>query len=291
MSEFSVLLPVYAGDQIDHFARSVRSVAADQVLRPSQIVIVRDGPVPDVLEAFLGRLENGAAEDLAAGVPIEVVRLPENVGLARALNAGLERCSHDIVARADADDISLPQRFSTQIPLFDDGYVLVGSAVAEFSDDERSRGVVRTMPETTDEIREVVTLRSPFNHPTVVYRASAVREAGGYEDLDRMEDYWLWARMVAAGGRMCNVPEVLVLYRVGAGAYGRRGGLTLLRSEVELQRRMHRMGLTAGGEYARNLVVRGAYRLVPTWLRIGLYRGVGSLLWFRQPRTDKAEHR
>ena len=48
-----------------------------------------------------------------------------------------------------------------------------------------------------------------------------------------MEDYWLFARMIDAGARVANVAEPLVKYRVGAGAYARRGGWQLLRSEID----------------------------------------------------------
>jgi hypothetical protein len=106
----------------------------------------------------------------------------------------------------------------------------------------------------------------------VVYRQSAVAAAGGYEHLPLMEDYWLFARMIAAGARVSNRPEPLVLYRVGAGAYQRRGGLRLLRAELSLQRRFLRSGFTTRGQFARNVAVRGGYRLVPGAIRRPVYR-------------------
>ena len=96
--------------------------------------------------------------------------------------------------------------------------------------------------------------------------------AGGYQALPLMEDYLLFARMLATGAEPANVAEPLVYYRVGAGAYARRGGFALLRSEVALQRAFRAQGLTTRREYVRNLVVRGGYRLVPTRLRRLAYR-------------------
>ena len=112
----------------------------------------------------------------------------------------------------------------------------------------------------------------PFSVLLPVYRASAVRAAGGYEPLDLMEDYWLFARMIRDGVRATNVPDVLVRYRVGAGAYARRGGGRLLHSELELQARMHRAGITTTAQYVRNIAVRAGYRLVPTGVRRTAYR-------------------
>ena len=68
------------------------------------------------------------------------------------------------------------------------------------------------------------------------------------------------------------VAEPLVLYRVGAGAYRRRGGLAQLRTELGLQRRLHALGFTTTRQYLRNVVVRGGYRLVPEAVRKVAYR-------------------
>ena len=105
--------------------------------------------------------------------------------------------------------------------------------------------------------------------------------AGGYRPLDLMEDYWLFARMIHDGVRATNVPQVLVRYRVGAGAYERRGGLRLLRSELELQVSMRRAGIITAPQYARNLAVRASYRLVPTAARQAAYRAAQRMLLSR----------
>jgi hypothetical protein len=118
----------------------------------------------------------------------------------------------------------------------------------------------------------VIRFRDPFNHPTVVYRRSAVLAAGGYADLRLMEDYLLFTRMLDAGAVPANLAEPLVHYRVGDGAYARRGGMPLLRSELALQSRFRRLGLTTRRQYLRNVVIRGGYRLVPEGVRKVAYR-------------------
>jgi hypothetical protein len=87
-----------------------------------------------------------------------------------------------------------------------------------------------------------------------------------------LEDYLLFTRMVEAGATPANLAEPLVYYRVGAGAYARRGGTALLRSELRLQRRFRDLGITSRSEYLRNVVVRGGYRLVPEGVRKVAYR-------------------
>lgn len=274
MTDFSVLLPVYRADNSAYFARALRSVSADQSLRPSEIVIVRDGPVPGGLERLIDASLDGEAVD---GVPVVAVRIGHNRGLAGALVEGLRACRHEIVARADADDISLPSRFAAQLPLVAGSagcppLDLLGAAIQEFDKDEHTPGMVRVLPGTADEIRRVARFRDPFNHPTVVYRKTAVAGAGGYQTLAKMEDYWLFARMLQHGARVANLDEPLVLYRVGAGAYRRRGGVEMLRSEIALQRAFVSSGFVSRTQGARNIVVRGGYRLVPTPIRQAAYR-------------------
>ncbi|SDS26715.1 Glycosyl transferase family 2 [Paraoerskovia marina] len=267
MPDFSVLLPVYDGDDAEFVERAFASVSVEQTLRPTEIVVVRDGPVRPALQRALEALRDGSE------IPVVLVELPENGGLALALEEGLARCSHEIVARQDADDISVPHRFQVQVPMVADGADVVGSAIREFAV-EGDLGLLRVVPVDQAAIERYARFRSPFNHPSVVYRKSAVARAGGYEDLRLMEDYWLFARMIAGGARARNVAEPLVQYRVGAGAYARRGGTRLFRSELELQRKMHAAGMTSRWGYLRNVVVRGAYRYVPEGIRRAAYRAV-----------------
>lgn len=266
--QFSLLLPVYAGDRPDFLARAFRSAVHDQTRRPDEVVVVRDGPVPAELAAAL--------EELAASSPVPVRRvdLPLNVGLAAALEAGLAACAHDVVARMDADDVALPERFARQLPVVESGVDLVGSALEEFGDDDGVTLAVRTPPLTQEHIASRARIHSPFNHPTVVYRRSAVERAGGYRELPLLEDYWLFARMIASGARTANLPDPLVRYRVGAGAYRRRGGWQLFRSELALQRRLHAEGFTSTPQLLRNVLVRGGYRLLPVAVRQLAYRRV-----------------
>jgi Glycosyltransferases, probably involved in cell wall biogenesis len=263
---FSLLLPVYHGDTAPHFAKAFASSVFDQTRRPSQVVVVQDGPIGQALDAEVARAT------ASSPVPVDRVVLETNSGLAMALAAGLARCEHEIVARIDADDISLPERFARQIPMVEAGLDLVGTGMLEFQDEIGSI-VGRRVPHTGQErIEHYARFHDPFSHPTVVYRKSAVQKAGGYQQLGLMEDYWLFARMIAAGARVDNVEEPLVMYRVGEGAYARRGGRAQWRSEVLLQKALRRIRFTTRAQYLRNVSIRGLYRFVPEGLRRVAYR-------------------
>lgn len=268
MTPFSLLLPVYRRDDPDHLRRSFASATAEQTLPPAEAVIVRDGPVTAELEAVLRGLE------ATTTMPVRVVRLERNVGLAGALTAGLASCTHDVVARQDADDVSERNRFALQLAAIDTGLDLVGSGLVEFVDDE-SKPVGRRVPPLSEAaIRSYARFHDPFNHPTVVYRKQMVQRAGGYLDVGLMEDYWLFVRMLAAGARVLNLPDALVKYRIGTGAYARRGGFGQLKAEVALQRLMRGLEFTSRAQWARNVAVRGGYRLVPERLRTVAYRRI-----------------
>jgi GT2 family glycosyltransferase len=263
---FAVLISTWGGDRPDYLREAFVSTVDAQTRPPAQVVLVQDGPVPEELAAEIRHLMETTA------VPVKHVEMPVNVGLGPALDAGLQASEHEIVARMDADDVSVPDRFEKQLPLIEAGADIVGSGLWEFGasvDDVVGR---RTPPTDPDEIRRVIRFRDPFNHPTVVYRRAAVLAAGGYSDMALMEDYLLFTRMVAAGAVPANLAEPLVHYRVGDGAYARRGGMALLRSELAVQARFRELGLTSRRQYLRNVAVRGGYRLVPERVRKVAYR-------------------
>lgn len=269
--EFSLLLPVYAGDDADALRLAFSSSVDQQTLRPAEAVIVQDGPVSDTLERELARLE---AE---SPIPVRLVRLPDNRGLTEALNAGLDAARYPVVARMDADDVSVPERFEKQWALLSQGYDLVGTGMVEFEIDTEQPISERVPPTGAARIRDHARTHNPFNHPTMMYRVAALDVVGRYQPFGKMEDYWLGVRLIASGARVENIAEPLVKYRVGAGAFARRGGWQEAKTEWALQREMLRIGFISRGQYARNVVVKGAYRLMPASLKRVLFRKfVGS---------------
>jgi glycosyltransferase involved in cell wall biosynthesis len=264
---FTLLVSVYDGDRPDYVRRALRSAVGDQTVRPDQVVIVRDGPVRDELASCLDEVQR------CCPVPVTFVPIEHNGGLGPALDRGLAESWFDVVARMDADDVAMPHRFEMQLPLMD-GADIVGAGLLEFVRDTDNIVGQRVPPTDPGQIQRYARMHDPFNHPTVVYRRSAVAAAGGYGAFPLMEDYALFARMLAGGARAINVAEPLVFYRVGVEAYRRRGGFSLLRSELRLQHEFRRRGFTTPAEYLRNVLVRGGYRLVPWWLRRAVYRPV-----------------
>ncbi|WP_053354008.1 glycosyltransferase [Leucobacter musarum] len=268
--EFSLLLPVYAGDDPAFLRAAFESSVDRQTLRPTEAVIVQDGPVPDALAAEFARIV------IESPIPVRLVQLPENRGLTEALNRGLDVVSTPVVARMDADDVSVPERFERQWARIEAGLDLVGTGMAEFESDPDRPISVRTPPVGSERIREHARTHNPFNHPTMMYRVDALDRVGRYQPFGKMEDYWLGVRLIAAGAKVDNIPEPLLRYRVGAGAFARRGGWTEARTEWRLQRELLRMGFVTRGQYLRNVVIKGVYRLLPAGVKRVLFRGLIS---------------
>jgi len=107
--DFSVLMSVYYKENPEFLKRAFESIWDLQTLKPSQIVLVEDGPLSDGLYAEIKRQKELLKDKLT------VVSLEKNVGLGVALAEGLKACKYDIVARMDGDDVADQDRFLTQI--------------------------------------------------------------------------------------------------------------------------------------------------------------------------------
>lgn len=264
---FSVLMSLYVREDPEALDIALKSLAA-QTHPADEIVMVLDGPILPAHSAVL--------DQHAANLPLKIVPLPENVGLARALTAGLAACSHEWVARFDTDDWSRPDRFAMQFAFLaqNPSVVLLGSWIGEFDHDPRKITQVRELPLSHEEIVRYGRRRNPFNHMTVVFRRSIVQEVGGYQHLSLMEDYWLWVRILQAGYRTANQPELLVHARAGLPMIARRGGAHYVRSEIAAQTRFWQLGFLPAGTALTNCVLRSIPRLMPAGLRSFLYRRI-----------------
>lgn len=266
MANISVLLPVSAAASRQGLVRAHESVT-DQSLPPAEVVLVTNQELPEELDSAVQRLVR--TDSRSRRVHASSAR-----GLGEALQAGLEACSEAFVARMDADDVSLPDRFEAEHAVLETTDAdVVGSHLAEFRTDVERVERVRRVPTAHEEIAAWMAWRCPLNHPTTMFDRAAVLEAGGYRHFPTMEDWDLWARCLAAGLRFRNLDEVLVRARVEELA-DRRGGLDYARAEVRMARELRRLGIASDWDTCRHLAVRLPLRLVPARLRDVLYRRV-----------------
>jgi glycosyltransferase involved in cell wall biosynthesis len=265
---FSVITSVYRNDNPDNVRIAFESIASFQTDRPSEIIVVVDGPTTDELSSVLTHFES-----CYPGL-FKMIRLPENKGLGNAMRIGVENASNEIIARMDSDDISLQGRFSLQLSYLEEhpDISIVGGQITEFIDQPSKVVSKRIVPLTHDEIVDYMRKRCPMNHVTVMFRKSEIQRAGGYLDWPSNEDYFLWVRMATVGCRFANLPDVLVNVRVGEGMYARRGGWCYFKSELGIQRLMLEKGLISFPRYLVNITIRFALQvLMPDSMRAWAY--------------------
>ena len=259
--EFSVSVCVYGGDCAQWFKTAVDSVL-QQSVKPSEIVLVVDGPVPQELHEIICEYENN--------VLFNVIRLSENLGHGEARRIGLKACKNELVALMDADDICMPNRFEKQLECFEKNpeFAIVGGNITEFLHQPENIIAQRVVPRSNDEIRQEIKKRCPFNQVTVMFKKSAVESVGGYIDWYCEEDYYLWLRMYLASMKFHNLSDVLVNVRVGEEMYNRRGGIRYFKSEAKLQKYMLDNGIIGFSTYVVNVMKRLIVQvLLPNRLR------------------------
>ena len=227
---FSVAMSVYYKDNAVFFDRALQSITEWQTVKPTEIVLVCDGPLNKQLDAVIDKYRKQ--------YPIfKILRLKNNRGLGNALKLAVENTSNEIIARMDSDDISVSDRFEQQLKFFSNHpeVDIVGGNIAEFIGDETNIVGKRIVPTKDSEIKEYMKKRCAFNHMSVMYKKSAIQAAGGYLDWFWNEDYYLWIRMQLNGAVFANTGTVLVNVRVGEEMYQRRGGKKYFQSEKQLQ--------------------------------------------------------
>jgi glycosyltransferase involved in cell wall biosynthesis len=263
-AKLSVLMPVYKDESATFLRESLESLVA-QTLPADEIVIVEDGPI--------GADVRNVIAEYCARLPIEIVELPLHKGLGVALRIGVERCRFNVIARMDADDICLPDRFERQLKFLigHPNVDVLSTAVREFDRDPALSFSERRLPITHDAIADWAKRRNPVNHMTVMFRKNAVLAAGNYQVASGFEDYSLWVRMLMNGAQFHNLEEPLVFARTGHGMQKRRGGVAYLCRELQLLQSFRQMGFLTHFELFANILARVPVRLLPVFIRARIY--------------------
>ena len=267
MDGYSVLMSVYYKENPEYLREAMTSIWK-QTMPTDDFVLVCDGPLNNNLDAVISDMQKTHPESL------HVIRLKKNGGLGNALNEGIKHCNHELVARMDSDDISRPERCERQLAVFSEHpeVSICSGIVEEFTSNRNSIEARRVPPETHERIVEFAKRRNPFNHPCVMYKKSAVIEAGDYQDYYLLEDYYLWIRMLMKGYRGYNIQEPLLWMRAGSEMYKRRAGWKYAKSQKSLFKYMKDNGFINFKQYAYSLVIRGGSSLAPNWLREMMYK-------------------
>lgn len=221
----SVLMSVYAAEQPDRLDRALKSIWDDQTLKPSEIILVEDGPLGkellNVIKWWKGRLKDSFI----------VLQNKENLGLTKSLNKGLTHVHYELIARMDSDDISVPDRFKLQtVYLMEHPDIdVLGGSLQEFDETNPNIGI-RTYPPTTELAKKGIVKANPLAHSTVMMRKQIFDNGERYDEKYRTnQDLALWFTLLARGYKIANLPEVLVLFRRASDMLKRRGHASAVR--------------------------------------------------------------
>ena len=263
-SQISVVMSVYKNDSPEDFIIATRSIL-DQTIPPQEIIVVIDGPIGMDLEESIQKISQENS--------IKIIRLEENKGLAVARKTAIEQAKHNIIAVMDSDDISVLDRFESQLPyIVKEGFDLVGGWIEEFVNNPNDTGKVRKVPENIAEIYKFGKWRAPVNHVTIMFKKDSYNSIGGYSDVRNSEDWDLLSRMLVNGYKIKNIPEVLVNVRAGDELIERRRKIPQFKAEIRLFFRMYKLKYIGVFHLISNIIIRISLRVLPKFFTSLTYR-------------------
>lgn len=255
-------MSLYIKEKPEYLTECMESIFA-QTVRPDEIVIVKDGPLTEELEATLaGYIEK--EPELYTVVPLET-----NRGLGLALAEGVLHCRNELVARMDTDDICRADRFELQLAEFekDPELDICGSHILEFEGSVDNIVAQRSVPISDEDIKQYQKRRDGFNHMAVMYKKSSVLKAGNYKSCMLMEDTYLWVRMFQSGAKAINVDDSLVYARVGKDMFERRGGWAYFKKYKSGRKTVRDTGYIGAWDYYYTVMIQLVIALMPNKLR------------------------
>jgi hypothetical protein len=251
---YSVLMPLAPWEPVNQVIAALESLKR-QTLAATQVVVSCDGPPPASLRAVLSGVD----------LPLTIVEGPGGEGVGPVLTRGLHRCTEALVVRADADDLSLPERCATQVAAMTarPDLVALSTPLLEFIESPEFPCALRDVPVGAAALWRRSRWRNPINHPAVILRRQQVLALGGYHDCPGFEDYDLWLRLLHQGAQLDNLKQPLVLARVGADHLARRRGRSYAVRELNFLLACAGKGILGWPQVALLIGLRTPIRLAP----------------------------
>ncbi len=203
--EISVVMPVYNGEEF--LTEAIESVL-NQTYKDFEFLILYD------------KSSDSSFEIIQKYVVLDSrVKLVEcqGTGILGALNKGIKLSKGDFIARMDADDICLPERFKKQIKYMKEGDLdICGGDFIIINNNKTSIKHVK-VPKTKSEIILTMGFNVPFAHPTVMMRKEFLSKNKllfGLNGKKYAEDLDMWIVMLSKGAIFGNLNEEVLKYRM-----------------------------------------------------------------------------
>ncbi|MCJ2276094.1 glycosyltransferase [Acinetobacter baumannii] len=196
----SVVLPAYNAEL--YLKEAIDSVLS-QTFTDFELIILNDGSIDRTEEIILSYNDSR----------IVYVKNEKNLGLIGTLNKGINLAKGKYIARMDADDICLPERFKKQVDFLEKNNEidLIGTNAIKINNNGDRIGVIN-MPASDHDIKMMLFIQSPFIHPSIMGRTTVFRSFEYEKEFYRVEDYMLWIRM-SQNSKFHNINEFLLKYR------------------------------------------------------------------------------
>jgi len=230
----SVLVSSYNTDSI-YIYECLESIKLQQGYFGIELVWVNDGSNEKnttILTKLLQYFEN-----TTRFCKLVYINLDKNVGIGACLNEGILKCSNELIYKMDSDDIMTPYRIAKQLKFMKmtPECVICGSNIQYFTmsdnrsyysghstsyNGEKKYGEKTNHPEqlTWNDYKQIKS-HWFMNHPTLCYKKSAILSVGNYNKSSTIiaEDFELELKLLKKYGKIYNIPDILLFYRIHEG--------------------------------------------------------------------------
>ena len=228
-NSITVGIPFYSKTNVKYFDIAIRSII-NQTFPADYIHLIQDGEVGSVLTQIVKKYEKEYAN-------IKLIKLPKK-GLPYALNQSIKQSETEYYARMDADDISVKNRFESQINFFKKNIDLdiLGTWAYEFESNHSNESLyINKTPLESDEIERYVHYRNPLVHPSVMFKISVFDKIGYYnEKMYTDQDLELWGRALKNKINISNINKPLLYLRT-EGRLIRRSQFSAIKRQIKIR--------------------------------------------------------
>lgn len=203
----SVIMSVY-NEPVTWIGQAIDSIL-NQKFRNFEFIIINDNPLGEQQKDILNKF---AAKDNR----INIIENTENKGLTKSLNIGISKAKGKYIARMDADDISMPNRFQVQYEYMESHpeVDICGSWAKLIGNISLLSKRIIKLPIDSEQIKLYALFYNPMNHPSMIIRKSSFESNIYNESFIKAQDYIMIGESIINGKKCANIPQTLIKYRV-----------------------------------------------------------------------------
>lgn len=202
MAKISVVMPAYNAEK--YIKQAIESIL-NQTYKDFEFIIINDGSTDDTKHIILSYHDDR----------IVYLENKENSGIVVTLNKGLDYATGKYIARMDADDIAVNNRFEKQVKYLDENKNIgvLGTGICTFGKNIKEQKRVFTT--NVEQLKAELIFNSCIAHPTVMIRRDVLQKYNLRYDSEfaGAEDYYLWWN-IAKVSKIMTLPDVLLKYRI-----------------------------------------------------------------------------